>query len=179
MHSIRSDIVPVDPSLVPFFVSGTYLVRYTQVALLTFLVYDSIITMDKEIRYFWNRYIGLLGAVSGIARYGFTLMQGLADILLMRVLALYHQDKRLAACLRALFGLEAAFTLGILIYDNIYQETIVGELAEGVTFCGQTRNPPKVWDALSWATPMLYGIILMVLALYKAAEHWRETAGFG
>ncbi|KAH8112198.1 hypothetical protein DFH11DRAFT_1511912, partial [Phellopilus nigrolimitatus] len=26
--------------------------------------------------------------------------------------------------------------------------------------------------------PMLYGIILMILALYKAAEHWRETAGF-
>ncbi|KAH8104857.1 hypothetical protein DFH11DRAFT_1519322, partial [Phellopilus nigrolimitatus] len=26
--------------------------------------------------------------------------------------------------------------------------------------------------------PMLYGIILMVLALYKAAEHWRVTAGF-
>lgn len=25
---------------------------------------------------------------------------------------------------------------------------------------------------------MLYAIILMVLALYKAAEHWKETAGF-
>ncbi|KAH8109807.1 hypothetical protein DFH11DRAFT_1515096, partial [Phellopilus nigrolimitatus] len=28
------------------------------------------------------------------------------------------------------------------------------------------------------AAPMLYAIILMALALYKAAEHWRETAGF-
>ncbi|KAH8109867.1 hypothetical protein DFH11DRAFT_891286 [Phellopilus nigrolimitatus] len=99
-------------------------------------------------------------------------------ILLMRVLALYHQNKRLAACLRSLFGLEAAFGLGLLIYGNIYQEIVVGELAKGATFCGSNRDPPKVWGALTWVAPMLYGIILMVLALYKAAEHWRETAGF-
>ncbi|KAH8106468.1 hypothetical protein DFH11DRAFT_1518171, partial [Phellopilus nigrolimitatus] len=101
------------------------------------------------------------------------------DILLIRVLALYHQDKRLAACLRTLFGLDAAFGLGILIYGVIYEEIIVGELAEGVTFCGTNRSTPKVWNVLSWAVPTLYATILMALALYKAAEHWRETAGFG
>ncbi|KAH8109705.1 hypothetical protein DFH11DRAFT_1861075 [Phellopilus nigrolimitatus] len=103
-------------------------------------------------------------------------------ILLIRVLALHHQNKRLAACLRTLFGLEAMFTLSFLIYSNIYQEIIVLELAKDVTLCGANRNPPKVWGALTWlvlgAAPMLYGIILMILALYKAAEHWRETAGF-
>ncbi|KAH8109173.1 hypothetical protein DFH11DRAFT_1861690 [Phellopilus nigrolimitatus] len=144
-----------------------------------------------------NRYVGILGAISVIVdhtlqanemlRLGFAWIQGLAGwmtillidyILLMRVQALYHQDKRLAACLRILFGLEAVFGLGILIYSVIYEEITVGELAEGVTLCGTSRGSPKVWGTLSWATPMLYAIILMVLALYKAAEHWRETAGF-
>ncbi|KAH8112181.1 hypothetical protein DFH11DRAFT_1786727, partial [Phellopilus nigrolimitatus] len=84
----------------------------------------------------------------------------------------------LAAFLRTFFGLEAAFGLGLQIYLVIYQEIAVGELAEGITLCGENRNPPKVWGALSWASPMLYAVILMILALYKAAEHWRETAGF-
>ncbi|KAH8109848.1 hypothetical protein DFH11DRAFT_1861025 [Phellopilus nigrolimitatus] len=214
MHSIRSDVEPVDPSLVPFFISQIDIDQYSQVAILTVLVYDTIITMDKEIKYFWSsprsfvslvyfaiRYIGILGALSGIIyltlqvnetlRLGFYWIEGLANlmtvllidyILLIRVLALYHQDKRLAACLRTLIGLEAVFDLAILIYSNIYQEIAVGGLAKDVTICGANRDPPKVWAALSWlvlaATPMLYGIILMVLALYKAAEHWRETAGF-
>ncbi|KAH8109219.1 hypothetical protein DFH11DRAFT_1548514 [Phellopilus nigrolimitatus] len=178
MLSIRSDVEPVDPILVPLFISEIDIGQYTQVAILTLLVYDIIITMDKEIKYFWNCYIGIIGALSDIVCLGFTWIEGLANILLLRVSALYHQDKRLAACLRTLFGLDAAFGLSILIYGNIYRETVVVGLAKGVTVCGYDRNPPKVWGALSWAAPMLYAIILMILALYKAAEHWRETSGF-
>ncbi|KAH8112170.1 hypothetical protein DFH11DRAFT_1545874 [Phellopilus nigrolimitatus] len=198
MHSIRSDVEPVDPSLVPLLISDTSISLYTEVAILTLLVYNTVTTMDKEIKYFWNRYIGILGAMSSIVQtiqckhpdtafqsllivlegLSFFWIQTLANILLIRVLALYHQDKRLAACLRTLFGLEAAFLLGILIYSIIYEEIAVGELAEGITLCGENRTTPKVWGALSWATPVLYGIILMVLALYKAAEHWREMGGF-
>ncbi|KAH8109195.1 hypothetical protein DFH11DRAFT_1814244, partial [Phellopilus nigrolimitatus] len=200
MHSIRSNVEPVDPSLVPLFISEIDMAQYIQVATSTLLVYNTVITMDKEVKYFWssprtfvsliyfaNRYIGILGALSGIVCKSNLYWEDwitilLIDyILLMKVLALYHQDKRLAACLRTLFGLEAAFTLGILIYGNIHEEFIVAELAKGVTMCGENGIPPKVWDSLScWnrAAPMMYGIILMVLAFYKAAEHWRETAGF-
>ncbi|KAH8113210.1 hypothetical protein DFH11DRAFT_367903 [Phellopilus nigrolimitatus] len=99
-------------------------------------------------------------------------------ILLMRVLALYHQNKKLAASLRAIFGLEAAFGLGALVYSVIYEENFVGRLAEGATVCLVTRSPPKVWGTLFWAIPMLYAILLMVLALYNAAQHWRELVGF-
>ncbi|KAH8109403.1 hypothetical protein DFH11DRAFT_946574 [Phellopilus nigrolimitatus] len=95
----------------------------------------------------------------------------------MRVMALYHQDKRLAACLRTLYCLEAASATGALIYTIIYQEISVKRLAEGVTVCLLNRSP-KVWGALTWTIPMLYAIILMVLALIKAAQHWRESAGF-
>ncbi|KAH8112219.1 hypothetical protein DFH11DRAFT_1545911 [Phellopilus nigrolimitatus] len=186
MHSIRSDVGPLDPSLVPLFITEIDIKQYTQVAILTLLVYNAVITMDKEIKYFWNCYIGIFGAISVIVcslliilkGLSFFWIQGLANILLIRVLALYHQNKRLAACLRTVFGLEAVFDLALLIYLNIYEQVVVGELAEGITVCGVNREPPKVWSSLSWAVPMVYGIILMVLALYKAAEHWRETAGF-
>ncbi|KAH8109186.1 hypothetical protein DFH11DRAFT_1515944 [Phellopilus nigrolimitatus] len=205
MHSLRSDVETVDPNLVSLAISEIDISQYTEVAILTLLVYDTIITMDKEIKYFWssprkfvsliyfaNRYIGILGVLSGIVCKMATDTSFIEDwmtiilidyILLMRVLALYHQDKRLAACLRTLFGLEAAFDLGLLIYGNIYEES---KNIYPSYICRDNRNPAKVWAALSWlvlvflgkATPMVFAIILMTLALYKAVEHWRETAGF-
>ncbi|KAH8113215.1 hypothetical protein DFH11DRAFT_1545318 [Phellopilus nigrolimitatus] len=155
MHLRRSDIEPIDPSLVPFIISMTDTLMYAAVAVLALLVYDTIVTMDKEANliYFANRYVGILGAISSIAYFtlhanealcnGFNWFTSLSNILLMRVLALYHQDKNLTACLRILFGLEAAFALGALIYTIIYME-----------------------------------IVLMVLALWKAAQHWKESANF-
>ncbi|KAH8106566.1 hypothetical protein DFH11DRAFT_1863533 [Phellopilus nigrolimitatus] len=169
MHLIRSDVESVDPSLVPLLISELNISLYIEVTILTLLVYDMFITTDKEIKYFWS------SPRSFVSLIYFAVND---DILLIRVLALYHQDKRLAACLRSLFGLEAAFTLGILVYGTIYEEIVVGKLSEGITLCGYNRSPPKVWGALPWVAAMLYGITLMILALYKAAEHWRETAGF-
>ncbi|KAH8109358.1 hypothetical protein DFH11DRAFT_944898 [Phellopilus nigrolimitatus] len=211
MHPARSDIEPIDPSAVPLIISTIDTWSYAEVATLTFLVYDTIITMDKEIKYFWsspckfvsliyfaNRYVGILGAISGIAYVTLhaneTLQKGIGlvlflnlsywmtillidYILLMRVLALYHQNKKLDACLKIILGLEAAFVLGTVIYTIIYQENSVGRLAEGVTICMVNRNL-NIWGALFWAVPMLYAIILMVLALYKAVQHWRELAAF-
>ncbi|KAH8109722.1 hypothetical protein DFH11DRAFT_1709505 [Phellopilus nigrolimitatus] len=171
MHSIRSDVEPVDPSLVPLFITEIVIEQYALVAVLTLLVYDTVITMDKEVNRSWHYHLRTLQAI-------YVLCTTAYYILLMRVLALYHQNKRLAAFLRTLFGLDAAFTLGIPIYITIYVEIVVLDLGKGVTLCGANRNPPKAWAALSWAAPMLYGIILMILALYKAAEHWRVTAGF-
>ncbi|KAH8109383.1 hypothetical protein DFH11DRAFT_945974 [Phellopilus nigrolimitatus] len=94
----------------------------------------------------------------------------------MRVLALYQNNRRLTACLRALFSLEAAFGLGVMIIDNIREELSVASLAEGITVCVDSGSPPKVWGQVSWAVTLMYAIILMVLALCKAAQHWRESA---
>ncbi|KAH8109356.1 hypothetical protein DFH11DRAFT_1515691 [Phellopilus nigrolimitatus] len=183
MHSIRSDIEPIDSSAVPFIISAMDTLTYAGVAALTLLVYDMIITMDKEIKYFWVRYLYwmtiLLIDCSSISLPTIHLpLISYTDILLMRVLALYHQDEKLTACLRTLFGLEAAFALGALIYTIIYQEISVWRLAEGVTVCSANKSFPKVWGALTWVAPMLYAITLMVLALWKAAQHWKESANF-
>ncbi|KAH8104892.1 hypothetical protein DFH11DRAFT_1550763 [Phellopilus nigrolimitatus] len=49
MHSTRSDVEPIDASLVPLFISEIDTSKYTLVAMLTLLVYDAITTIDKEI----------------------------------------------------------------------------------------------------------------------------------
>ncbi|THH05849.1 hypothetical protein EW145_g4504 [Phellinidium pouzarii] len=98
-------------------------------------------------------------------------------ILLMRVVALYSGNRKLARCLRLLFGLEAAFDLGVLMNGRLYGRLIIGGLAKGVTACTSSRSPSSVWPPLSWAFPLAYGLILMGLALYKAAVFWKESAG--
>ncbi|KAH8109344.1 hypothetical protein DFH11DRAFT_1861481 [Phellopilus nigrolimitatus] len=175
MHSTRSDIEPIDPNLVPFIISEIHTLTYAGEAVLTLLVYDTIITMDKEIKYFWSSPCKFVSLIYFAVNIHLPLIS-YTDILLMRVLALYHQDKKFATCLRTIFGLEAALMLGFLIYIIIYEEISVWRLAEGVTVCLVERSP-KIWSALAWTVPILYAIILMVLALFKAAQHWRESAG--
>ena len=46
-----------------------------------------------------------------------------------------------------------------------------GRLVSDSTECNQSLN----WFRI---IPMVYGTILMVLALYKAAEYWKMSAGF-
>ncbi|THH02981.1 hypothetical protein EW145_g6637 [Phellinidium pouzarii] len=98
-------------------------------------------------------------------------------ILLMRVVALFSGSKKVAVFLRILLALDAASGVGLLIYANVFEEVSVGGLPNGFTLCGKNNNPP-LWVNVSWAIPLLYGLILMILALYKAAEYWKMSAGF-
>ncbi|EJD04960.1 uncharacterized protein FOMMEDRAFT_154110 [Fomitiporia mediterranea MF3/22] len=50
----RSSAIDVDPSLVPLFVSSINTAKYFEVAILTVLVYNSLITTAKEAKYFWK-----------------------------------------------------------------------------------------------------------------------------
>ncbi|OCB85035.1 hypothetical protein A7U60_g7992 [Sanghuangporus baumii] len=214
---IRSDADAIDPSVVQLFISESTTVQYFNVALVTVIVYHSIITLDKEvkshrnpalaeiltrlffvrsqIKYFW---LSPCSSVS-IVYFASTDLQrasegrflfwagGLADlativlidyILLIRVLALWDKDKKLSIALKILLGLEAGLGLGILIYSAIFEEIAVGSLAEGMTICVGHRNPPRTMAIISWLIPMTYGSILLCLALYKATEYWKLSAGF-
>ncbi|KAL5514177.1 hypothetical protein ACEPAG_2265 [Sanghuangporus baumii] len=179
---IRSDPEPVDTSLIELFVSVTMTGKYFAVALLSVLVYHAFLTLDKEVKYFWpksdlrssasvaffsNRFIGILGAACTVA-----------DILLLRVSALYHENKKLFAWLLLLLGLDGAIGLAILIYDNIYVGVAAGTLSEGMTVCGLDRASPRGLSIFSWTIPIAYGLILLGFALYKAAEYWRLSSGF-
>ncbi|KAL5490704.1 hypothetical protein ACEPAI_5538 [Sanghuangporus weigelae] len=74
------------PSQVPVFVQDFTISRYFQAAAITSLTYDALITMDREVKYFWNsafriisfvyfanRYSGLFGEITRVIYYSYDL----------------------------------------------------------------------------------------------------------
>ncbi|KAL5500883.1 hypothetical protein ACEPAH_9270 [Sanghuangporus vaninii] len=215
---VRTDVEPIDPSLVAPLVSQVYLEQYFQVAFIALLVYDAIITTDREARYFWkiprktvnlvyfaNRYTGVFAAVSRFYLHSFNAnirsiwpvslyaMLIIPDIdfspdwvtvilidyiLMIRVLALYSQGAKLSIVLKTLLALESAFKFGLDIYIVSSDPVVNGGLGKDLTLCGVEGAPAWQWPMVNWIIPMVYGTILMVLALYKAADYWKMSAGF-
>ncbi|KAL5524827.1 hypothetical protein ACEPAF_9973 [Sanghuangporus sanghuang] len=99
-------------------------------------------------------------------------------ILMIRVLALYSKDARLSTCLTLMLMLEAVIKLALLIYLELIEHNTIGVLAKNVTVCGEDSPPAWQLGMIDWMAPMTYGAILMILALYKAAEYWKVSAGF-
>ncbi|OCB87143.1 hypothetical protein A7U60_g5657 [Sanghuangporus baumii] len=82
---------------------------------------------------------------------------------MLRVLALYSQ--------------KAAFTLGLSDFLTVSVHIGSRRLAEGITLCTRSAAAPWVEGMVVWLVPMTYGVLLMVLALQKAAEYWKMSAG--
>ncbi|OCB87144.1 hypothetical protein A7U60_g5658 [Sanghuangporus baumii] len=238
----RSDVVPIDASLVPNFVLQITVSQYYQVAIAFLLVYDakrygvyrpseiSFPSPKTDIRDASRKCLGNLLILSilltamvassapflsstGIhfmsivhreifaapdlsvllfacfrcvfSVWMFTVCNWMTIvfidyILMIRVLALFHQERRLVICLKAFLALEAAFKFGMEIANRSIQPILVAGLAGRVTFCAvdKTHLMPHallVFDAL---VPTIYGAILMALGLFKATEYWKASAGF-
>ncbi|KAH8111441.1 hypothetical protein DFH11DRAFT_1613150 [Phellopilus nigrolimitatus] len=73
----RSSTEPIDPELIPYLISDYRQELYYELAIVAALVYNIIITMDKEVKYFWstpgafvsliyflNRYAGFFSALA-------------------------------------------------------------------------------------------------------------------
>ncbi|OCB90508.1 hypothetical protein A7U60_g2242 [Sanghuangporus baumii] len=162
------EYIQAEPSIVPLLFSEIVFRQYFHVALVTILVYQSLIMLDKEIKYFWsnprssvswiyfaNHYAGLLGAICNIADVVTIVL--IDYILLIRVLALYHNNTKLSVCLKLMLPFLSALRM----------ESRFARLSDsGVTLY-----------ILSWIIPITFGLILLILALYKAAEHWRASSG--
>ncbi|KAL5501292.1 hypothetical protein ACEPAH_8552 [Sanghuangporus vaninii] len=216
--STRSSVEPIDPQEVPLWMSDTITYQYFQVATVTLLVYDALLTMKKEVnalalaisypcnyvlrqaKHFWrmprntvdfvyfaNRYIGIFGASVYLLGNFSAWTRIVADcitigmldyILMIRVLALYSQDMRLSICLKTLLALEIALKFGLSLYITWTSHVTVGALAKDMMVCGHDFSPPWQLGIVDWLVPMVYGIVLFVLALYKATEYWRMSAGF-
>ncbi|KAH8112092.1 hypothetical protein DFH11DRAFT_1609637 [Phellopilus nigrolimitatus] len=119
-------------------------------------------------------------------------------ILLFRSLYtnLHVLGKKLARCLQTLFVMEAAFMLWIVIHVTSGNKSkfkfyvarfspttemftaAIGGLAKGINICVTVSLAPGVWRTLFWVAPVAFELILMVLALRKAAAFWRASAGF-
>ncbi|OCB87160.1 hypothetical protein A7U60_g5675 [Sanghuangporus baumii] len=134
--------------------------------------------------YFANRYSGIFGAIAFLfwntseANLPFledwVTFVSIDYILILRVLALHSQEKWLSIVLKGSLALQAVGKMAILIYGI---KAAVVSLAEDATSC-DVGNPPSQWGVVAWVIPMIYGVILMALALYKATEYWRISAGF-
>ncbi|KAL5500904.1 hypothetical protein ACEPAH_9291 [Sanghuangporus vaninii] len=97
-------------------------------------------------------------------------------ILMIRVLALFSQDRMLSICLKTILALEACFKLGLDIFFILSTHFTIGGISTRATICLENSIPPLQWIMVNWIIPMVYGAVLMVLALYKAAEYWRMSA---
>ncbi|KAL5524860.1 hypothetical protein ACEPAF_10006 [Sanghuangporus sanghuang] len=149
--------------------------------------------------YFVNRYVGILGSVAylfwsiygvdlalcerqsldGMRIDGITLdwmiIISIDYILLIRVLALYSQDTRLSMCLTLLLILEVILKLAFLIYLIVIEHC--KSSAQVVVEMLMPVLDVRLGMA-DWLILMTYGVILMILALYKAAKFWKISAGF-
>ncbi|EJD03285.1 uncharacterized protein FOMMEDRAFT_156672 [Fomitiporia mediterranea MF3/22] len=120
--------------------------------------------------YFTNRYVGLLGVICLIyydtsfnvnilsLNYSFTAVGRLTGPLTyaskydippeedwLKILA----DKTLSICLKVLLAVEACLGLAFLIPADLFEDVTVGILAQSVTYCGISRDPPKVLITIS------------------------------
>lgn len=95
---------------------------------------------------------------------------------MLRVLALWHNSKMLSTILHILIICEAVSKTALSFAANIVDEPQSFVLARGVALCGTLDYQLK--HALSlqlvdWVINASVGFVLLVLALYKAIDHWK------
>ncbi|KAL5476988.1 hypothetical protein ACEPAI_3174 [Sanghuangporus weigelae] len=203
----RSEAGPIDPELELLF-AETILDKYIDVAFATLLVYHSVLTMNDEMKYFWsnpcsstslvyftNHLVGLLAAIFNLAYDGIEetpisityWISAVADsaifviidyILAIRVLALYDQNRKMRICLMSLLGAEALLGLATLIYSVWKEQSTAFSITGKFSVCALGSNPSFLMNLTSNLIPMVYGLLLLVLAIYKAIEFWKLSPGF-
>ncbi|KAI5115162.1 hypothetical protein M0805_002674 [Coniferiporia weirii] len=171
---------------------------FARVSGTTLLAYDIVITMDKEVKYFWktpftpmsflyflNRYLGLLEALVDIRCNvlgwfyqisGWIGILAIDVILLIRVIALYERSQKLTVCLFSLLVAEAA----VMLWCSVRIQLSIGKPITRIgnaTECGLIVDVPQLMLVLYWLPPTVFELALLVLSVRKAAEFWRVTAG--
>ncbi|EJC99435.1 uncharacterized protein FOMMEDRAFT_31162 [Fomitiporia mediterranea MF3/22] len=136
--------------------------QYWQFAIVTLLVYDTIVTLDREGRplkkpvnlaYFLNRYIGIIGAILHVLLEGLNININMCegsvynklDSALMNLsdwIAIASIDSKfLSICLMALLGLEVAVKFGIFVYGTWLEQPTPESIAENISVCSaQAQN---------------------------------------
>ncbi|EJD05341.1 uncharacterized protein FOMMEDRAFT_131897 [Fomitiporia mediterranea MF3/22] len=143
--------------------------RCSGVAAISLVVYDIMITMDKEIQHFWgrsfsivqviyflNRYYGLL--VVAIYLYG-DMIQVFSDD--QYVILFDRQPKRATILLGSLYFAQCMVMVGVLIaYDREFNDFAW----QALHACG-TIAP--TWFSLFWIPTLIFEFILLCMTLYK------------
>ncbi|EJD08104.1 uncharacterized protein FOMMEDRAFT_150784 [Fomitiporia mediterranea MF3/22] len=151
-HSLlaRSDVIDVDPSLAPLFFSENVVSTYFGVAFLTVILYNAS-KMTIWANALCSEWLNVVQHNSWfILSSDFMIVVLIDYILLLRVLPLYDQSKRLSICLKLLLTAEVCTGLSILIYGTSKLGIVVGRLAPGVQFCAFDNDPVQILGIISW-----------------------------
>ncbi|EJD04728.1 uncharacterized protein FOMMEDRAFT_27062 [Fomitiporia mediterranea MF3/22] len=167
---IRFYAASIDPSAIPDVVFAMFIYQYFQVAIVTVLTYDAIITMDNEVKYFWkkldnfvnvvyflNRYSGILGAVSYLfwSAYGMNLALMINSILDATLLIglrtfplLTYQEDWITIIL-----IDYILLIRVLaLYSQVNQTFGVGAFPDGITVCGHDSILNQKLGIVDWYT---------------------------
>ncbi|EJD06280.1 uncharacterized protein FOMMEDRAFT_26996 [Fomitiporia mediterranea MF3/22] len=154
--TIYDHILHIDPGIVLELASERVLQQYFQVAVITILVYDAIITMDNELSHLKIRYTGIIGAISrsiwgingvnlAISSGNFSLWtQDIANWITGNIL-----DYILMICVVALYA-QACLRMAFVVYIQVVQKIDIGALVEGVITCGEDVLLPWQFGVVDW-----------------------------
>ncbi|KAL5533527.1 hypothetical protein ACEPAF_5303 [Sanghuangporus sanghuang] len=179
----------ISPSMVPTFVKDFTISQYFQGATMTCLVYDTLITLDRELLgetllvrlktspkklvsvvYFMNRYSGIFGEIARIVCKFAMWTRVTSDlltiilidyILMIRVIALYSRAKFLTLVLQVLLVIEAILMLGMMVHISLAEGLTIKTFAKGLTVCGETNNVVG-FGIVWWSIPMIIYFLLAI-----------------
>ncbi|KAI5115406.1 hypothetical protein M0805_006750 [Coniferiporia weirii] len=188
----------ISPGDLAYEVYNNQVQLFVRVSATMLLAYDIVITMDKEVKYFWktpftpisflyflNRYVGLLEVLVEIRCdflswfgqiSGWISILAIDAILLIRVIALYGRSQKLTLCLSFLFVAEASVMLWLFVRIRLSIRTTLIR-SGGASECEASTDIPQLFLALYWLPSTVFGLVLLVLSVRKGAELWRERAG--
>ncbi|PAV17199.1 hypothetical protein PNOK_0726300 [Pyrrhoderma noxium] len=176
----------IDQSEIYDFVLNSDIQQYTHIIVCTLLVYDTLITLDKEIKYFWASSVPGLGKSEEylspsrwIVRFTcifFSVSNNEIDILTVRALVLWDNNRVLSILLKTLILCETIIKLTSCIKSDF--KAIIVLLYGNTTACFAGFNGDEATINLGladWSVQVVIGFILLSLALYKAIKDWKLT----
>ncbi|PAV14983.1 hypothetical protein PNOK_0953600 [Pyrrhoderma noxium] len=165
---------------------------YVTVATIAVIVYDSMITLEKEIKYFWGEPFSFNLLLFFLVRYSsfispltsyflYNIVNCGIDILVLRTLALCHNGRNISIFLYSLVTIEAIIVFIIsLKADPLFSVTSL-KFGLHLSFCDENIDLASsilIPNIVSWLLPVLTSLFLMVLAIYKSADYWKMSSGF-
>ncbi|OCB86504.1 hypothetical protein A7U60_g6399 [Sanghuangporus baumii] len=194
MLALRFDTQEMDPrrESTSAFQTSLFCVAFT-----TVLFYDIVIKVDQEVKYFWRyplrpvsflyfstRFCGILGASSGILYSMNNEITPLCKIRMLCTAVHSNMDDykvNLATgrpkCANApcLPLSTATGRLALVVYEVKDANPIASRLNGDYVICLLQRVQDPGWNTATWIVLLLYGVILMALALYKTLKYWESV----
>ncbi|KAI5120050.1 hypothetical protein M0805_007802 [Coniferiporia weirii] len=169
--------------------------KLSRVSSMIIVLYDIMLTMDKEIEYFWkqrwstvkliymlNRYGGLLFVVIGtwgsFQLYfqqwtGWIPVLLVEIILLIRVNTLYERSRKSSMLLAFFFIVQACVMATALSVFELQTDVFV---VTHINSCGTHERPPT-WLTIFWLPPIIMDLGLLVLTFKKSLAIRRMIPG--